>query len=62
MNISQWLDYFVSDVGNAIMCYDCYYKADGGGSENCLYVDDSTQLSNCDEKNRDDLDACLVRV
>ena len=58
----KWLEFFVSDVGNAIECYDCYYKADGGDSENCLNVDNTTKLSNCDEKNRDDLDACLVRV
>ena len=53
---------FVSDVGNAINCYDCYYKADGGGDENCLNVDGETNWSDCDDKDRKDLDACLVRV
>ena len=44
------------------MCYDCYYKADGGGSENCLYVDEETKYSDCDDKNTPNLDACIVRV
>ena len=52
---------FVSDVGNAINCYDCYYKADSG-DDNCLYVDESTNWSDCDNKTVDDLDACIVRA
>ena len=53
--------FFVSDVGNGITCYDCYYKADGGGSENCLYVGEETKYSDCDIKDTN-LDACIVRV
>ena len=61
MKIIQDIRVFISDVGNTIECYDCFYKEDNGNN-NCLYVDETTNWSNCDDNPTPDLDACLVGI